>query len=180
MQVAALTTNQEETKSEDMKQEQPQASSSESALEEKDSKQASDKASSSSLDEWRNPGKHASSGPDGGSPKKKPRKSAEKALNEMRKNSAQKPSLKRSASVRMQKSSSVSSLPAEPSAATKPASDQRPVKKHTRGLSAGRVRSNSVDLKSTPETKKDKDTAISKSKMPKMNMNMLAGPSFLK
>lgn len=191
MQVAAVLENeQKDMEVQEMDQEpEPHPSSGNKG------KQLSEKAPKkvlsnviTNLEEWRKPSKHPSSGTDGGSPSKRPRKSAERALNEIRKTSATKePSLKRAASVRMAKSSSVSSLPAESAPMTKTSSvaDLRPTKNHTRGLSAGRIRSNSVGQRSTPEeAKQDRNTSASSHKSPKMKkmpkMDMLTGPSFLK
>ncbi|KAK7115053.1 targeting protein for Xklp2 homolog isoform X2 [Littorina saxatilis] len=123
-----------------------------------------------SLEQWKNRGKHASSGPDEASTSKKPRKSAEKGVHEVRAAAATKSGLTRSKSVQVKKTS-VSSLCSEKSTIAGGASGSKPLRAHTRTLSRGstRSRSNSVDLGPvTGESKADNTTGGKSSKMPSL------------
>lgn len=99
---------------------------------------------------------------------KKPRKSAEKALQEMRKAAPPKSTLTRSNSLRMPKSSSVSSLPTGKPAAGGAASSSRPLRSHMRTASQGRSRTNSVDISTGSEPNADSTAAKKPSKMPSL------------
>ncbi|PVD20655.1 hypothetical protein C0Q70_18813 [Pomacea canaliculata] len=125
-----------------------------------------------SLEEWRHPGKHASSGPDESSDKKKPRRSAEKTMQEIAK-MAPKMGLQRTWSLRLQKSSSASLLPdVKTSEQTTSAAESKPPRNPVRGLSARRLRSNSIT-----QLKKESE-APKMQKMPQREL--LSGPQCLK
>ncbi|XP_076470429.1 targeting protein for Xklp2-like isoform X3 [Babylonia areolata] len=125
-----------------------------------------------SLDKWRNPKKHGSTGPEPlvcseSSNSKKPRKNPEKVLTEAHKSSSSS-MLTRSKSLRVQKSNSASTLPSDKTAAPSTASGSRPQRSHTRTLSQGRSRSNSVDMSTAGKSKGDASTAERPAKVPSL------------
>ncbi|KAL8612429.1 hypothetical protein ACOMHN_008414 [Nucella lapillus] len=121
-----------------------------------------------SLDKWRNPKKHGSTGPDESPNSKKCRKNAEKTQAETQKTTAAASTLTRSKSLRITKSSSASTLHTDKAEAAAGPSGSRPRRSHSSTFSQGRSRRNSVDMGQDAKTKGGSSTTECQAKVPSL------------